>query len=40
MDEIEDANDDLEIYKLVFIGNKKKFNFNNFKMPLNFLSVI
>ena len=41
MDEIEDANDDIDIYKLVFIGsNKKKLNFNNFKMPLNFLSVI
>ena len=30
--------DDIDIYKLVFIGsNKEKFNFNNFDMPLNFL---
>ena len=29
MDEIKDANDDIKIYKLVFIGsNKKKINFN------------
>ena len=38
MDEIEEVNDDIDIYKLVFIGsNKEKFNFNNFDMPLNFL---
>ena len=41
IDEIEEANDDIDIYKLLFIGsNKKKFNFNTFKMPLNFLSAI
>ena len=41
MDEIEDAISDIDIYKLVFIGsNKKKFNFNTFRMPWNFLSVI
>ena len=40
-DEIEDANNEIDIYKVVFIGsNKKKFNFNTFKMPLNFLSDI
>ena len=40
-DEIKDANDDIDIYKLVFIGsNKKKINFNTFRMPLNFLSDI
>ena len=41
MDEIEDADNDIDIYKFVFIGsNKEKFNFNTFKMPLNFLSAI
>ena len=41
MDEIEEANDDIDIYKLAFIGsNKKKFNFITFGMPLNFLSAI
>ena len=41
MDEIEDANDNIDIYKLVFIGsNKKKFNCNTFRIPLNFLSAI
>ena len=41
MDEIEEVNDDIDIYKLVFIGsNKEKFNFNTFNMPLNFLSNI
>ena len=41
MDEIEEANDDIDIYKLVFIGsNKKKFNFITFRIPLNFLSAI
>ena len=34
MDEIEDAISDIDIYKLVFVGsNKKKFNFNTFRMP-------
>ena len=41
MDEIEDADKDIDICKLVFIGsNKEKFNFNIFRMPLNFLSAI
>ena len=41
MDEIEDAISDIDIYKLVFVGsNKKKFNFNTFRMPWNFVSVI
>ena len=38
MGEIEDANDYIDIYKLAFIGsNKENFNFNIFRMPLNFL---
>ena len=41
MDEKEDENDDIDIHKLAFIGsNKEKFNFNTFRMPLNFLSAI
>ena len=41
MDETEDANDSIDIYKLAFIGcNKKKFNWNTFRIPLNFLSAI
>ena len=41
MDEIEDADKDIDIYKLAFIGsNREKFNFNTFKMPLNFHSAI
>ena len=41
MDEIEDPNDDINIHLLVFIGSKKeKFNFNTFRMGLNFLSAI
>ena len=41
MDEIEDANNNIDIYKLAFIGcNKKKFNCNTFRIPLNFLSAI
>ena len=41
MDEIEDADKDIDICKLVFIGsNKEKFSFNIFRMPLNFLSAI
>ena len=41
MGEIEDANDYIDIYKLAFIGsNKENFNFNIFRMPLNFLSDI
>ena len=41
MDGLEKVNDDIDIYKLVFIGsNKEKFNFNTFNIPLNFLSAI
>ena len=41
MDEIEEVNNDIDIHKLLFIGsNKEKFNFNTFRMPLNFLSDI
>ena len=41
IDEREDANDDIHNGKLLFIGNnKEKFNINNFRMPLNFLSAI
>ena len=41
MDEIEDADDDINNNKLLFIGsNKEKFNFNIFSTPLSFLSVI
>ena len=38
MDEIEDAGNDIDYNKLLFIGsNKEKFNFNIFSTPLNFL---
>ena len=38
MDEIEYVNNDIDYYKLIFIGsNKEKFNFNIFSTPLNFL---
>ena len=41
MDEIEEVNHGIDIYKLVLIGSdKEKFNFNIFNMPLNFLSDI
>ena len=41
MDEIEDAGDDIDDGKLLFIGsNKEKFNFNTFMKPLNFISAI
>ena len=41
MDEIEDADDDINNNKLLFIGsNKEKFNFNIFSTPLSFLSAI
>ena len=41
MDEIEDANDDIDNCKPFFIGsNKEKFNFNTFNKPLNFISAI
>ena len=41
MYEIEDADDDIDDGKLLFIGsNKEKFNFNTFNKPLNFISAI
>ena len=41
MDEIKDADNDIDINKLAFIGsNKEKFSFNTFSMPLKFLSDI
>ena len=41
MDEIEEVNNEIDIYNLTFIGsNQEKFNFNTFRMPLNFLSDI
>ena len=41
MDEIEDNDDDFDINRLAFIGNdREKFNFNTFRMTLNFLSAI
>ena len=41
MNEIEDANDDIDDGKHLFIcGNKEKFNFNTFREPLNFISAI
>ena len=41
IDEIEEVNNDIDKHKLFFIGNNKaKFNFDAFRMPLNFLSDI
>ena len=41
MDEIKDADNDIDIYKLVFIGsNRETFSFNIFKKPLNFISAV
>ena len=41
MDEIENANDDIDDGKLLFIGSdKENFNFNTFRKPLNFISTI
>ena len=41
MDETKDADDDIDDGRLLFIGsNKEKFNFNTFRMALNFLSDI
>ena len=41
MDEVEEVNNDIDIYKLPFIGsNQENFNFNTFRMSLNFLSDI
>ena len=41
MDEIKDANDDINIHMLAFVGcDGEKFNFNTFRMLLDFLSAI
>ena len=41
MDEIEDADDDIDGGQLLFIGsNKEKFKFSTFNKPLNFISAI
>ena len=41
MDEIEEADDGIDKYKLAFIGsNRERFNFNIFRMPLDFSSTI
>ena len=41
MGEIEEVDDDVDKYKLVFIGsNRETFNFNIFNWPLAFLSAI
>ena len=41
MNEIKDADDDIDKYKLVFIGsNREEFSFNIFRKPLNFISTI
>ena len=41
IDEIEEVSNDIDEHKLLFIGsNKEKFNFNTFRIPLNFLSDI
>ena len=41
MNEIEDADNDIDNGKLLFIGNnREKFNFNIFRKPLNFFSAI
>ena len=37
MDEIEDADNDIDNNKLFTGSNKEKFNFNIFTTPLNFL---
>ena len=41
IDEIEEVNNDIDKHKLFFIGNnKEKFNFDAFRMLLNFLSDV
>ena len=41
MDEIEDADDDIDDGKLLFIGsNKEKFIFNTSNKPINFILAI
>ena len=38
---MEDADDNIDDSKLLFIGsNKEKINFNTFRKPLNFISAI
>ena len=41
MNEIEETDNHIDDYKLLFISsNKEKFNFNIFRVPINFLSEI
>ena len=41
IDEINDADNDIDKYNLVFTdSDREKFNFNIFRMPLDFLSAI
>ena len=41
MDKIKDADNDINIYKLAFIGsNREKLSFNTLRKPLNFPSAI
>ena len=41
MDKIKDADNDINIYKLAFIGsNREKLSFNTLRKPLSFLSAI
>ena len=41
MDEIEDANNNVNDGQVLFIGsNREKFNCNTFNKPLNFISAI
>ena len=41
VDGIKGADNDIDKYKLVFIGcNRGKFNFSIFRMPVDFLSAI
>ena len=41
MDETEDADDDIDDSKLLFIGSiKQKFNVNTFRKLLNFISAV
>ena len=41
IDEINDADNDIDKYNLVFTdSDREKFNFNIFRIPLDFLSAI
>ena len=41
MDEMKEADNDFNDYKLLFIGgNNKEFNLNIFRKPLSFLSAV